>query len=1157
MKCSLLIILCATCSRAAITGQWDFDNGDLGATIGSSLQYRGTSAGQTQFGTTTSFGIASINGEVARVMRFPAASPTQGYCVVHGAAPNGGGSKVNQYTLIMDVLFPSGSTGYRAFWQTDTNNTTDADLFVNGSNGIGISGVYDGDLSPDIWHRVAFGVDCSGASLSKYIDGALVGTQSLASGPDGRWSLDPLALLFTDEDGETGVGYVNSIQFHDRVLNSSEIAMLGGPSAAGIPTWTGGGIAQWDFNGNLGSSTGGASLTAEAAPPAGAAEVTFTNADIGGQTAQVAAFTRGTFFRMSHGLPANGGGVYVNQYTLIMDVMFPSRPTGWAALLQTNPGNANDADWFINPSGGLGISGVYGGTIANGTWNRIALVVDGVSGTFTSYLNGVQVQQIPGVTLDGRWSLDPTALLFADENQENAAGYVNSVQLRGSALSAAEIAALGGPQAIGISVPSAPSGLRVITPNGGEVFQAGTTQLITWAATNPAGRVQVDLLLAGALYRSLGQVLMSQTNYSWLIDPRLGDTNAYWVRVTSIDYPAVQDSSDAAFSVTGSGVPPNIVFGQALQLNGGFESGLSNWQVLSGNPTALTVAGGKGAAYAGSRFFYGGFSPGGDVVVRQDIDLLGAGFSPPDLDGGAAVDAQAYLRTAYGAGAFDDQVYLRVACLDGSNQELASVRSMIAGNSGWVRRPAFGLMPPGTRRLRAEVVGQHRRDADNDSSADEVTIRVQRAWPPISPQMTKLPMLQDFRQDAMTLLWETDGNLALHAVDWGQAGVSEHVLEQVETVQIDTTHFVHRATLTGLSPQTTYFYRVRSGSTVSPTFAFRTAPRRDTPFAVAWWADSQENPAVLQQLIPSMRAHEINWAGISGDLASSGNSLYDWHNYFFKSLEFQNLAQTDPVLYSRGNHDAEYPFCYAYSALPGNGAWYAFDYGNSRFIFLDTEASTGASPEQYAWLVHELSRPEIQNAAFRIVSFHKPPYVNLWNGGGYTGEGWVRDDWMPLFQQYNVDMIINGHAHNYNRGVTNGITCLIVGGGGGALDTERVAYWPLFTVEYSVYHYGLMEVRGNTLTWNAYDTTGHAIDTFILQSRVPVLEWDKAAASAGSIPLMLTGKPGVAYVLERSVDLVSWSGFATNTVPAPGQPTVTNVISTTTAQGFFRARATP
>jgi hypothetical protein len=70
--------------------------------------------------------------------------------------------------------------------------------------------------------------------LRKFIDGTLVGTQAI-SGVDSRWSLDPTALLFTDEDGETMAGYVNSIQVHDLALADSYIFGLGAATADGIP----------------------------------------------------------------------------------------------------------------------------------------------------------------------------------------------------------------------------------------------------------------------------------------------------------------------------------------------------------------------------------------------------------------------------------------------------------------------------------------------------------------------------------------------------------------------------------------------------------------------------------------------------------------------------------------------------------------------------------------------------------------------------------------------------------------------------------------------------------------------------------------------------------------------------------------------------------
>ena len=56
-------ILAAGGSSTKVTGQWDFDAGDLSATVGKPLTYFTATAQQkTQFGTTTALGVADING---------------------------------------------------------------------------------------------------------------------------------------------------------------------------------------------------------------------------------------------------------------------------------------------------------------------------------------------------------------------------------------------------------------------------------------------------------------------------------------------------------------------------------------------------------------------------------------------------------------------------------------------------------------------------------------------------------------------------------------------------------------------------------------------------------------------------------------------------------------------------------------------------------------------------------------------------------------------------------------------------------------------------------------------------------------------------------------------------------------------------------------
>ena len=165
----------------------------------------------------------------------------------------------------------------------------------------------------------------------------------------------------------------------------------------------------------------------------------------------------------------------------------------------------------------------------------------------------------------------------------------------------------------------------------------------------------------------------------------------------------------------------------------------------------------------------------------------------------------------------------------------------------------------------------------------------------------------------------------------------------------------------------------------------------------------------------------------------------------------------------------------------------------------------------------------------------------------------MRNDWVPLLAQGNVDVVISGHAHNYNRGTTNGVTYIISGGGGGTLDTERVANWPLFTVEYSRYHYGLMEVDGNTMLWQAFDNNNQLIDMLVLPSRVPELAVASQPPNGPSVQLSLSGKPGVRYVTEQSTNLANWIAVKTNVAPVLGGGHVTNTVPASARQQFFRA----
>ena len=159
----------------------------------------------------------------------------------------------------------------------------------------------------------------------------------------------------------------------------------------------------------------------------------------------------------------NGGGTYLNQFTLLFDLLLPG-PLGWAALFNTNPQNANDADFYVDPTGHLGIGdiGYSAATLATNAWYRIAFAADLAAGVVRYHVNGSQVFS-GSAGLDGRFSLysnvdaGPDLLLF---NEGDTSGpYTHACLLSSFAvvdrtLSAAEIAALGGPKDLVIFVQS-------------------------------------------------------------------------------------------------------------------------------------------------------------------------------------------------------------------------------------------------------------------------------------------------------------------------------------------------------------------------------------------------------------------------------------------------------------------------------------------------------------------------------------------------------------------------------------------------------------------------------------------------------------------------------------------------------------------------------
>lgn len=155
--------------------------------------------------------------------------------MVHGILPNGGGEKVNEYSIQIDFNIPEGGV-YHSLLQLTPENTDDGDLFTNKSDQVGIweAGYSDSAVVPGNWYRMILTVK-NGEIFRIYMNGYLW-RDATPRDIDSRYSLAESLLLFADEDGEDPFILCSEVGIWDIALTGDEVEQLGNAegSASGI-----------------------------------------------------------------------------------------------------------------------------------------------------------------------------------------------------------------------------------------------------------------------------------------------------------------------------------------------------------------------------------------------------------------------------------------------------------------------------------------------------------------------------------------------------------------------------------------------------------------------------------------------------------------------------------------------------------------------------------------------------------------------------------------------------------------------------------------------------------------------------------------------------------------------------------------------------------
>jgi hypothetical protein len=240
-------------------------------------------------------------------------------------------------------------------------------------------------------------------------------------------------------------------------------------------------------------------------------------------------------------------------------------------------------------------------------------------------------------------------------------------------------------------------------------------------------------------------------------------------------------------------------------------------------------------------------------------------------------------------------------------------------------------------------------------------------------------------------------------------------------------------------------------------------------------------------------AGDIGWCGsggaeatarlldrLDGTVITLGDNAYmsgtlDEYQRCYEPTWGKHRARTRPVA---GNHEYEtggsgyYAYFGAAAGQAGAG-YYSYAMGSWRVIALNSELPSAPGSPQMEWLRGELTR---RRSTCTAVYWHRPLFTSGRNGNNPD----MRDVWRTLYE-FDVDLVINGHDHTYERFApqdpdgrpdpARGIREFIVGTGGAPLyefprvspnSEARAAVWGVgvFTLTEGGYQWEFVPVDG-------------------------------------------------------------------------------------------------
>ena len=217
----------------------------------------------------------------------------------------------------------------------------------------------------------------------------------------------------------------------------------------------------------------------------------------------------------------------------------------------------------------------------------------------------------------------------------------------------------------------------------------------------------------------------------------------------------------------------------------------------------------------------------------------------------------------------------------------------------------------------------------------------------------------------------------------------------------------HFARLSGLQPNTVYYFVIKDSDGISQMHSFRTAPdSEEERLSLIAGGDSRNHRTArldANRLVGKLRPHAILFSGDMTD-GDSAEEWQDWLDDWQKT--FGSDGRIFPIIVTRGNHEASNSVLVNLFDVKKTDLYYALNLGGDllRVYTLNTLIPAGGA--QKTWLQQDLQSSS--NKIWKFAQYHQAmrPHTK-----SKPEKSELILNWATLFHKFGVDLAVESDAH--------------------------------------------------------------------------------------------------------------------------------------------------